>query len=40
MLKAAGQAFEELFSPPFRAVMVKCVAFTVALLVGLIVAVE
>lgn len=40
MLKAAGQAFEELFSPPFRAVMVKCVAFTVALLAGLIVAVE
>jgi CysZ protein len=40
MLAAAGQAFEELFTPPFRAVMVKCVGFTVALLVGLIVAVE
>lgn len=40
MLKAAGQALEELFSPPFRAVMVKCVAFTLALLAGLIVAVE
>lgn len=40
MLKAAGQAFEELFSPPFRAVMVKCVGFTIALFVGLIVAVE
>lgn len=40
MLKAAGQAFQELFSPPFRAVMVKCVAFTLALLAGLIVAAE
>lgn len=40
MLKAARQAFEELFSPPFRAVMVKCVAFTLALLAGLIIAVE
>jgi CysZ protein len=40
MLAAAGQAFEELFSPPFRAVMVKCVGFTIALLAGLIVAVE
>jgi CysZ protein len=39
MLAAAGQAFEELFTPPFRAVMVKCVGFTVALLAGLIVAV-
>ncbi|WP_069436029.1 sulfate transporter family protein [Methyloceanibacter methanicus] len=36
MLNAARQAFEELFSPPFRAVMVKCVAFTLALLAGLI----
>jgi CysZ protein len=40
MLTAAGQAFEELFSPPFRAVMVKCVGFTIALLAGLILAVE
>jgi CysZ protein len=40
MLAAAGQAFEELFTPPFRAVMVKCVGFTLALLAGLIVAVE
>ena len=40
MLKAARQAFEELLSPPFRAVMVKCVAFTLALLAGLIIAVE
>ena len=40
MLTAAGQAFEELFSTPFRAVMVKCVGFTIALLAGLIVAAE
>ncbi|HUU66631.1 MAG TPA: sulfate transporter family protein [Methyloceanibacter sp.] len=40
MLAAAGQAFEELFTPPFRAVMVKCVGFTLALLAGLIFAVE
>jgi len=40
MLTAAGQAFQELFTPPFRAVMVKCVGFTLALLAALIVAVE
>jgi CysZ protein len=40
MLAAAGQAFEELFTPPFRAVMVKCVGFTIALLAALIVAAE
>ncbi len=40
MLAAAGQAFEELFTPPFRAVMVKCVGFTLALLAALIVAAE
>jgi len=40
MLAAAGQAFEELFSPPFRSVMVKCVVFTLALLAGLIIAVQ
>jgi CysZ protein len=40
MLAAAGQAFQELFSPPFRAVLLKCVGFTIALLAGLIVAVE
>ena len=40
MLAAAGQAFEELFSPPFRGVMMKCVGFTLALLIGLIIAVE
>lgn len=40
MLAAAGQAFAELFSPPFRSVMLKCVGFTIALLAGLIVAVQ
>lgn len=40
MLAAAGQAFEELLSPPFRSVLAKCVGFTVALLVGLIVAAQ
>ena len=40
MLSAAGQAFQELFTPPFRAVLLKCVAFTVGLLVLLIVGVE
>jgi CysZ protein len=39
MLAAAGQAFEELFTPPFRAVLMKCVGFTLALLIGLIIAV-
>jgi len=40
MLAAAGQAFQELFTPPFRAVLWKCVGFTIALLALLIVAVE
>jgi CysZ protein len=40
MLGAAGQAFQELFTPPFRAVLWKCVGFTVALLALLIVAIE
>ena len=40
MLSAAGQAFNELFTPPFRAVLFKCVAFTIGLLVLLIVGVE
>ncbi|MEZ5873846.1 MAG: sulfate transporter family protein [Hyphomicrobiales bacterium] len=40
MLAAAGQAFEEVFTPPFRAVLWKCVGFTIALLAALIVAVE
>ena len=37
MLAAAGQAFQELFTPPFRAVLIKCVGFTIGLLVLLIV---
>jgi CysZ protein len=40
MLAAAGQAFRELFTPPFRAVLLKCVAFTIGLLILLIVAIE
>ncbi len=40
MLSAARQAFGELFSPPFRSVMVKCVGFTLALLAGLFIAVQ
>jgi CysZ protein len=40
MLAAAGQAFEELFTPPFRSVLIKCVGFTLALLIGFIIAVE
>ncbi len=40
MLAAAGQAFRELFSPPFRSVLWKCVGFTVGLLALLIIAVE
>jgi CysZ protein len=40
MLAAAGQAFQELFTPPFRAVLWKCVGFTIGLLIVLIVAVE
>lgn len=40
MLSAAGQAFQELFTPPFRAVLWKFVGFTIALLALLIVAIE
>jgi CysZ protein len=40
MLAAAIQAFRELFTPPFRAVLVKCVGLTVGLLVLLIVLLE
>jgi CysZ protein len=40
MLAAAIQAFRELFTPPFRAVLFKCVGFTVGLLVLLIVVIE
>jgi len=38
MLTAAGQAFRDLFTPPFRAVLFKSVGFTIALLVLLIAA--
>jgi CysZ protein len=40
MIAAAIQAFLDLFSPPFRSVALKCVAFTILLLVALIVAIE
>ena len=40
MLSAAGQAFRDMFTPPFRAVLFKCVGFTIALLVLLIVGIE
>jgi CysZ protein len=40
MLAAAIQAFRELFTPPFRAMLFKCVGLTVGLLVLLIVLIE
>jgi CysZ protein len=40
MLTAAIQAFRELFTPPFRAMLFKCVGLTVGLLVLLIVLIE
>jgi CysZ protein len=40
MLSAAIQAFRQLFTPPFRAVLVKCVGSTIAFLVLLIIAIE
>jgi CysZ protein len=40
MLAAAIQAFQQLFTPPFRAVLLKCVGFTIALLAVLIIIVE
>ncbi|MBC8019965.1 MAG: sulfate transporter family protein [Methyloceanibacter sp.] len=40
MLSAAGQAFRDLFTPPFRAVLFKCVGFTIGLLALLIVGIE
>jgi CysZ protein len=40
MLNAAGQAFSDVFTPPFRAVLLKCVGFTIALLAFLIVGAE
>jgi CysZ protein len=40
MLAAAGQAFREIFSPSFRTILFKCLGFTIALLVLLIIAAE
>jgi CysZ protein len=40
MLSAAGQAFSEVFTPPFRAVLLKCLVFTIGLLVLLIIGIE
>lgn len=40
MLSAAGQAFNDLFTPPFRAVLFKSVAFTVGLLALLVIGIE
>src|SRR5262245_38960719 len=40
MPTAAGQAFQHLFTPAFRAVLLKCVAFTIGLLALLIVGIE
>jgi CysZ protein len=40
MLGAAGQAFHEVFTPHFRAVLFKCVAFTIGLFALLIVGIE
>src|SRR5262245_56740212 len=40
MLSAAGQAFRDMFTPPFRAVLFKCFGFTIALLALLIVGLE
>ncbi len=40
MLAAAGQAFREIFTPAFRTILFKCLGFTIALLVLLIIAAE
>ncbi len=40
MLSAAGQAFEELFAPAFRSVLLKCVGLTIGLLIVLIIGIE
>ena len=40
MLTAADQAFHELFTPAFRTVLLKCVAFTIGLLAILIIGIE
>lgn len=40
MLAAAIQAFRQMFTPPFRAVMLKCLGFTIALFTLLVIGVE
>ena len=40
MLAAAIQAFKDLFTPPFRAVLLKCVGLTIGLLALLIILLE
>jgi CysZ protein len=40
MLAAAGQAFQQLFTPPFRSVLWKCVGFTIGLLALLVIGIE
>ncbi len=40
MLTAASQAFQQLFTPPFRVILFKCLGFTIGLLVVLIIAAE
>jgi CysZ protein len=40
MLAAAGQAFQQLFTPPLRAVLWKCVGLTIGLLALLVIAME
>jgi CysZ protein len=40
MIAAALDAFREIFTPPFRAVLLKCLAFTIGLLVLLIIGIQ
>lgn len=40
MLASALEAFREMFTPPFRAVLLKCIGFTIGLLALLIVGIE
>jgi CysZ protein len=40
MLAAAGQAFQQLFTPPLRSVLWKCVGFTIGLLALLVIGIE
>ena len=40
MLAAATQAFRQLFTPPFRAVLLKCIGFTIGLLTLLNIMIE